>query len=105
MTSVDTTGATAPTSDGERQPQDGGATRTLRLGYKASAEQFGPADLLRFSIAAERHGFDSVFISDHLQPWWHDGGHAPAALPWLGALGASTSHNVMGTTVLTPTIR
>ena len=26
---------------------------------------------------AEQAGFDSVFISDHLQPWRHDGGHAP----------------------------
>ena len=102
---VDTTGAAAPASAGNRQPRDDGSTRTLRVGYKASAEQFGPTDLLRFSIAAERHGFDSVFVSDHLQPWWHDGGHAPAALPWLGALGASTSRIVMGTSVLTPTFR
>jgi len=105
MSGVDTTGAATPAGVGVRQPQEEGSTRTLRLGYKASAEQFGPADLLRFSIAAERQGFDSVFVSDHLQPWWHDGGHAPAALPWLGALGASTSHIVMGTSVLTPTFR
>ncbi|RIJ76521.1 glucose-6-phosphate dehydrogenase (coenzyme-F420) [Nakamurella silvestris] len=77
----------------------------LRLGYKASAEQFGPTDLLRFSIQAEQEGFDSVFTSDHLQPWRHDGGHAPAALPWLGALGASTEKIIIGTSVLTPTFR
>lgn len=77
----------------------------LRLGYKASAEQFGPTDLLRFSIQAEQEGFDSVFTSDHLQPWRHDGGHAPAALPWLGALGASTERIIIGTSVLTPTFR
>ena len=56
----------------------------LRLGYKASAEQFGPVELADFAVDAEQAGFDSVFISDHLQPWRHDGGHAPAALPWLG---------------------
>ena len=33
-----------------------GDGRRLRLGYKASAEQFGPRELLEFSIAAERHG-------------------------------------------------
>ncbi|MBN9170274.1 MAG: LLM class flavin-dependent oxidoreductase, partial [Microbacterium sp.] len=80
-------------------------TRSLRLGYKASAEQFTPQRLLDLSILAEDVGFDSVFISDHLQPWMHEGGHAPAALPWLGALGARTSRILIGTSVLTPTIR
>lgn len=77
----------------------------IRFGYKASAEQFDPSDLLRYSVLAEQVGFDSVFVSDHLQPWNHDGGHAPAAMPWLGALGASTERIIMGTSVLTPTFR
>ena len=77
----------------------------LRLGYKASAEQFGPAELLRFSVLAEELGFDSVFISDHFQPWRHTGGHAPFAMSWLGALGAKTGRIAMGTSVLTPTFR
>jgi coenzyme F420-dependent glucose-6-phosphate dehydrogenase len=77
----------------------------LKLGYKASAEQFGPAELLRFSQAAEQSGFDSVFISDHFQPWKHHGGHAPFSLAWLGALGAMTSRIMIGTSVLTPTFR
>jgi coenzyme F420-dependent glucose-6-phosphate dehydrogenase len=77
----------------------------IRLGYKASAEQFGPSELLRFAKVAEDVGFDSVFVSDHFQPWRHTGGHAPASLAWLGALGASTSRIVMGTSVLTPTFR
>lgn len=78
---------------------------TIRFGYKASAEQFAPSDLLRYGVLAEEVGFDSVFVSDHLQPWRHDGGHAPAALPWLGALGAATSTITVGTSVLTPTFR
>src|SRR5882724_1276400 len=77
----------------------------LKLGYKASAEQFAPKPLLDFSVEAERNGFDSVFISDHFQPWKHTDGHAPSALAWLGALGASTQRIVMGTSVLTPTFR
>jgi len=77
----------------------------LRLGYKASAEQFDPAALADFAVLAEEMGFDSVFISDHLQPWMHEGGHAPAALPWLGAVGARTSRVLLGTSVLTPTFR
>ena len=77
----------------------------LRLGYKASAEQFGPRDLLDFAIAAEDAGFDSVFVSDHFQPWRHTGGHAPFSFAWMGALGARTSHIAIGTSVLTPTFR
>ena len=77
----------------------------LRLGYKASAEQFGPADLLKYAVLAEEHGFDSVFISDHFQPWRHTGGHAPFAIAWLAALGARTSRITIGTSVLTPSFR
>jgi coenzyme F420-dependent glucose-6-phosphate dehydrogenase len=77
----------------------------LKLGYKASAEQFGPTDLLNFSCLAEEVGFDSVFVSDHFQPWKHTDGHAPNALAWLGALGARTNRAVIGTSVLTPTFR
>lgn len=77
----------------------------LRFGYKASAEQFGPTELLDYGMLAEEMGFDSVFVSDHLQPWLHEGGHAPASVPWLGALGAKTSRVLIGTSVLTPTFR
>lgn len=77
----------------------------LKLGYKASAEQFSPKQLLDFATLAEELGFDSVFISDHFQPWRHTGGHAPFSLSWLGAVGARTSRIVLGTSVLTPTFR
>jgi len=77
----------------------------LKLGYKASAEQFGPNELLEFALLSEELGLDSVWISDHFQPWRHSGGHAPFSLAWLGALGARTRKIVMGTSVLTPTYR
>jgi coenzyme F420-dependent glucose-6-phosphate dehydrogenase len=77
----------------------------IRLGYKASAEQFGPGPLLDFACLAEATGFDSVFVSDHFQPWKHTDGHAPFSLTWLGALGARTSRIVIGTSVMTPTFR
>src|ERR1700743_3794558 len=82
-----------------------GVTRMVRFGYKASAEQFAPAELLRYSVLAEAQAFDAVLVGDPLQPWRHDGGHAPAALPWLGALGGATERVVIGTSVLTPTFR
>jgi len=77
----------------------------LRIGYKASAEQFGPRELLEFAQHAERLGFDSVFVSDHFQPWRHHGGHAPFSLAWLGALGEATRRIMLGTSVLTPSFR
>ena len=77
----------------------------LRFGYKASAEQFAPGQLLDYALLAERRGFDSVFISDHFQPWRHHGGHAPFSLAWLGALGARSTRLLLGTSVLTPTFR
>ncbi len=77
----------------------------ITLGYKASAEQFGPVELLRFALAAEGNGFDSVAISDHFQPFRHTGGHAPAALPWLGALAVQSERIRIGTSVSTPTMR
>lgn len=77
----------------------------LQLGYKASAEQFGPRDLLEFAVHAEACGFDSVAVSDHFQPWAHSTGHAPNALVWLGALCERTARVRLGTSVLTPTFR
>jgi coenzyme F420-dependent glucose-6-phosphate dehydrogenase len=77
----------------------------VRIGYKASAEQFAPRELLEFSVEAESRGLDIVAVSDHFQPWRHHGGHAPSALTWLGAVGQATSSAVVGTSVLTPTLR
>jgi coenzyme F420-dependent glucose-6-phosphate dehydrogenase len=80
-------------------------SRPLRFGYKVSAEQFSPTDLLDFTVAAEQLGFETAAISDHFQPWRHTGGHAPFSLAWLGAAGQATSRIALGTSVLTPTFR
>lgn len=78
---------------------------TLTIGYKASAEQFGPRDLVENAVRAEETGFDSAVVSDHFLPWRDDGGHAPSALAWMGAVGERTSRIQIGTSVLTPTFR
>ncbi len=77
----------------------------LRIGYKASAEQFGPRELVELGVHAEAVGLDSVMVSDHFQPWRHLGGHAPYAVSCLGAIGERTERVVLGTSVLTPTFR
>ncbi|MCE1177956.1 MAG: glucose-6-phosphate dehydrogenase (coenzyme-F420) [Micrococcales bacterium] len=77
----------------------------LRIGYKASAEQFAPRELVDYAVQAEQVGLDSVWVSDHLQPWRHDGGHAPFSMSWLAAVGERTERVQLGTSVLTPTFR
>ncbi|MCU1403408.1 MAG: glucose-6-phosphate dehydrogenase (coenzyme-F420) [Microbacteriaceae bacterium] len=77
----------------------------LKLGYKASAEQFDPRELVEIAVAAEAHGMESVAVSDHFQPWRHKGGHAPFSLAWMAAVGERTSSVQIGTSVMTPTFR
>ncbi|MEJ1089870.1 glucose-6-phosphate dehydrogenase (coenzyme-F420) [Microbacterium sp. Mu-80] len=77
----------------------------LKLGYKASAEQFGPRELVEIAVAAEGHGFESVAVSDHFQPWRFTGGHAPFSIAWAAAVGERTSRILIGTSVMTPTFR
>ncbi len=80
-------------------------THPLTLGYKASAEQFDPRELVEIAVAAEAHGMQSVAVSDHFQPWRHTGGHAPFSLTWMAAVGERTSSIRIGTSVMTPTFR
>ncbi|CCH78203.1 putative F420-dependent glucose-6-phosphate dehydrogenase [Nostocoides japonicum T1-X7] len=77
----------------------------LRIGYKASAEQFAPGELAAYAVLAEEVGLDSVTISDHFQPWRLTGGHAPNSLTWLGFVAARTERVLLGTSVMTPTFR
>ena len=78
---------------------------TIKVGYKASAEQFAPRELVEYAVRAEELGLDTVMISDHFLPWRNNGGHAPFALVWLGAVAERTSRITIGTSVLTPTFR
>lgn len=80
-------------------------TQELKLGFKASAEQFDPRELVEIAVAAEEHGMDSVAVSDHFQPWRHNGGHAPFSLAWMAAVGERTKRVQIGTSVMTPTFR
>lgn len=82
-----------------------GASRVLKIGYKASAEQFAPRDLLEYGVLAEELGFDAVAISDHFQSWRHEGGHSPFSFAWLAALGERTGRVELGTSVVAPIAR
>src|SRR5690349_1655969 len=80
-----------------------GHVAELKLGYKASAEQFAPRELVELGVAAEEHGMDSATVSDHFQPWRHEGGHAPFSLAWMTAAAERTKRVQLGTAVWTPT--
>jgi len=77
----------------------------LTLGFKASAEQFDPRELVELAVVAEARGMESVAVSDHFQPWRHAGGHAPFSLTWMAAVGERTQRIRIGTSVMTPTFR
>lgn len=68
----------------------------MKIGYKASAEQFGPRDLVEYAVRAEELGLDSVVVSDHFLPWRHQGGHAPFALSWMAAVIERTERVQIG---------
>ena len=76
----------------------------LKIGWKAGAEQFPPADLLTYAEQAEQAGFSLLDISDHFHPWSEDG-QAVFAWTWLGAVAARTKRIVLGTGVTCPILR
>ncbi len=41
----------------------------VKLGWKATPEQYPPRDLVGYSVIAEKAGFDSINASDHFRPY------------------------------------
>ncbi|WP_214406846.1 TIGR03557 family F420-dependent LLM class oxidoreductase [Pseudonocardia lacus] len=77
----------------------------MQIGYKLAAEAFGPQELVRQAVLAERAGFDFVEISDHYHPWLDVQGHSPFAWTVLGAIAAKTERIELATGVTCPTVR
>jgi G6PDH family F420-dependent oxidoreductase len=77
----------------------------MRIGYKLSAEGFGPKELVRQAVRAEQAGFDFVEISDHYHPWLDVQGHSPFAWAVLGAIAAKTDRIGLATGVTCPSVR
>jgi coenzyme F420-dependent glucose-6-phosphate dehydrogenase len=74
----------------------------LKFGYFAAHEQHDPVTLLQFAVHAAKAGFDSIWSSDHFQPWFHSGGQSGFAWVWLAALGERTNGTKFGTGVTSP---
>jgi coenzyme F420-dependent glucose-6-phosphate dehydrogenase len=76
----------------------------IKLGWKATPEQYPPGALVKYSVAAETAGFDSIDASDHFHPW-SEGGQASFTWTWLGAAAVQTKKIELGTGLTCPILR
>lgn len=74
----------------------------MDIGLFAAHEEYTPSTLLEHAEWAEAAGFDTVWTSDHIHPWWHTGAECGAAWPWLGAALERTESVMIGTGVTPP---
>lgn len=77
----------------------------MDIGFFAAHEQYSPTDLLEHAAMVETAGFDTLWTSDHVHPWWHTDAHCGAAHPWLGSALERTDSIRMGTGVTPPIAR
>jgi alkanesulfonate monooxygenase SsuD/methylene tetrahydromethanopterin reductase-like flavin-dependent oxidoreductase (luciferase family) len=71
----------------------------IRLGWWLSSEEHDPLQLVEQAALAERVGFPTATISDHLQPWSLGQGHARYVWTTLGAIAHATERLEVGTGV------
>ena len=76
----------------------------MKIGYFLSCEEYGPADLVAQAVAAERAGFEGLWISDHFHPWNDEQGQSPFVWSVIGAVSQATDLPVT-TMVTCPTVR
>src|SRR3954470_15221079 len=76
----------------------------MRFGYFLSCEEYSPAELVEQAVAAERAGFEALWISDHFHPWNDEQGQSPFVWGMIGALSQVCSLPVT-TAVTCPTTR
>ena len=76
----------------------------MRIGYFLSCEEYTPAELVEQAVAAERAGFEGLWISDHFHPWNDEQGQSPFVWSVIGAVSQACSLPVT-TAVTCPTVR
>src|SRR2546430_15317140 len=77
----------------------------IHLGFTLSSEEFGPRDLVRFAVSAEKAGFEFALVSDHYHPWLGEQGNSPFVWVVVGAVAEATKKLRLGTGVTCPTMR
>ena len=73
--------------------------RAVRLGWWLSSEEHDPRELVGHARCAEKIGFATAMVSDHLQPWVRRTGNAPFVWTTLGAIAQATGAIEVGTGV------
>jgi G6PDH family F420-dependent oxidoreductase len=76
----------------------------MRFGYFLSCEEYSPDQLVQQAVAAEKAGFEALWISDHFHPWNDQQGQSPFVWTVIGALSQACSLPVT-TAVTCPTVR
>jgi G6PDH family F420-dependent oxidoreductase len=76
----------------------------MKLGYFLSCEEYSPAEIIEQAVAAERAGFDALWISDHFHPWNDEQGESGFVWALIGAISQATQLPVT-TAVTCPTVR
>ncbi|MFI7443423.1 LLM class F420-dependent oxidoreductase [Nonomuraea indica] len=74
------------------------------FGYFLSCEEHDPRELVRQARAAERAGFEALWISDHFHPWLDEQGQSPFVWTVIGAVAQATSLPIT-TAVTCPLVR
>ncbi len=77
---------------------------SAKIGYAAMLEQFGPQEVVDYSVRAERAGFSGVMAADHFQPWVPRQGQAAFVWNVMTAIGERTTGDV-GPGVTCPSVR
>src|SRR3954467_7619308 len=77
---------------------------TTKIGYAAMLEQFGPQEVVNYSVDAEQAGFSGVMAADHFQPWVPQQGNAAFVWNVMTAIGERTKGDV-GPGVTCPSFR
>jgi G6PDH family F420-dependent oxidoreductase len=77
----------------------------VRIGYFLATEEFTPKELLAQARAAERAGFEGLWVSDHYHPWIDAQGQSPFVWTLIGALAEATTDVRVTTAVTCPTLR
>src|SRR5215213_391605 len=76
----------------------------MRVGFFLSCEDQTPAELVEQAAAADRAGFEALWISDHYHPWNDEQGQSPFVWSVIGAVSQVCSLPVT-TAVTCPTVR
>lgn len=75
-----------------------------RFGWFLSCEEYGPDELVEQAAAAQQHGFEALWISDHYHPWLDEQGQSPFVWSVIGAISRVCDLPVT-TAVTCPTVR